>query len=59
MYDFESDGFTAEFEKGKTVALIVNHAREMSDMPANFLTPDHWWMRQRWLVKSMVWKWKS
>lgn len=41
VYDFESDGFTAEFEKGKTVALIVNHAREMSDMPANFLTPDH------------------
>lgn len=41
VYDFESDGFTAEFEKGKTVASIVNHAREMSDMPANFLTPDH------------------
>ncbi len=41
VYDLESDGFKDEFEKGKTVARIVNHAREMSDMPANFLTPDH------------------
>lgn len=41
VYDLESNGYTAEFEKGKTVASIVNHARELSDMPSNFLTPDH------------------
>ena len=41
VYDLESDGSTTEFEKGKTVASIVNHARELSDMPSNFLTPDH------------------
>lgn len=58
VYDLESDGFKDEFEKGKTVARIVNHAREMSDMPANFLHQIIWWMKRRWWLKSMVWKWK-
>ena len=41
VYELECDSFKAEFEKGMMVARIVNHAREISDMPANYLTPDH------------------
>lgn len=37
---FESDLFKDEFEKGMKVASIINHARELADMPSNFLTPE-------------------
>ncbi len=40
-YDFESDTNVEAFEKGKKVASIINHARELSDMPSNYLTPEH------------------
>ena len=39
--DFECDSNQEAFEKGKKVASIINHARELSDMPSNYLTPEH------------------
>lgn len=40
-YDFTCDSCQDAFEKGKKVASIINHARELSDMPSNYLTPEH------------------
>lgn len=40
-YDFTSDACVEDFEKGKIVAGVINHARELSDMPSNYLTPEH------------------
>lgn len=41
VYDIECDSCSDLFEKGKMTAQIINHARELSDMPSNYMTPDH------------------
>lgn len=40
------------------VARIVNHAREISDMPANYLTPDHLVDESKMIAENTIWKLK-
>lgn len=41
VYDIECDSYLDVFEKGQISAQVINHARELSDMPSNYMTPDH------------------
>ena len=58
VYELECDSFKTEFEKGMMVAHIVNHAREISDMPANYLTPDHLVDESKMIAENTIWKLK-
>lgn len=40
-FELESDSCKEEFNKGIQVANVINHARELADMPSNYLTPQH------------------